>query len=33
VSHAGPVFNLARRRLKKPPTPGLSASFVMVEKA
>jgi len=28
VSHAGPVFNLARRRLKKPRTPGLSASFV-----
>ena len=29
VSHAGPWFNLARRRLKNPRTPGLSASFVM----
>ena len=29
VSHAGPRFNLARRRLKKPRTPGLSASFVI----
>src|SRR3984957_18984070 len=29
VSQAGPRFNLARRRLKNPRTPGLSASFVM----
>src|ERR1700686_3641469 len=29
VSHAGPWFNLARRRLKNPRTPGLSASFVI----
>src|SRR6202521_5579197 len=29
VSYAGPWFNLARRRLKNPRTPGLSASFVM----
>jgi 16S rRNA (guanine966-N2)-methyltransferase len=31
VSHAGPTFILARRRLKKPRTPGLSASFVMMQ--
>ncbi len=31
VSHAGPTFILARRRLKKPRTPGLSASFVMAQ--
>src|SRR6202051_2311293 len=29
VSHAGPWFNFARRRLKNPRTPGLSASFVI----
>jgi hypothetical protein len=29
VSHAGPTFNLARSRLKKPRTPGFSASFVI----
>src|ERR1700722_14069785 len=29
VSQAGPTFSLARRRLKNPRTPGLSASFVM----
>src|ERR1700722_3148564 len=29
VSHAGPWFNLVRRRLKNPRTPGLSASFVI----
>ena len=31
VSQAGPTFSLARSRLKKPRTPGLSASFVIMQ--